>query len=178
MNATEIETRIRELAAEKRLPSTHLERWLAFDLSSRTRLLEVSEALKLRTGQIVAAVDLLDEISVRDRVAIAQIFDRPDLVRIITGAGSTPARASALVDELRSMRFPQMRAMQSRLEAEIAALKLPRGISVVLPRDLGNDELTVSIKVHGAVDFERMLGELQQKKAGLTRVIDLLGGKE
>ncbi|MDO8434904.1 MAG: hypothetical protein Q7S58_21095 [Candidatus Binatus sp.] len=178
MNGTEVESRIRALAAEKRLPATHLERWLALDHASRARLLEIMEMLKLRTGQIVTAIDLLDEIRVRDRIAIAQLLDRPAIVRVLKSAGSTPSRASALLDELRAMRFPQMRAMQSRLEAEIAALKLPRGIAVVLPRDLGNDELTVSIRAHSGAEFERMLAALELRKAGLIRVIGLLGGKE
>ena len=51
-------------------------------------------------------------------------------------------------------------------------------IAVVLPRDLGNDELTVSIKAHSGADFERMLDMLGRKKPGLIRVLDLLGGKE
>ena len=178
MNGTEIETRIRALAAEKRLPMTNLERWLAIDQPSRARLLEIVEIVKLRTGQIATTIDLLDEIRVRDRITIAEILDRPGIQRVLKSAGSTPARASALLDELRSVRFPRMRAMQSRLDAEIAALKLPRGIAVVLPRDLGNDELTVSIRTHSGADFERMLGALEQHKAGLIRVIDLLGGKE
>ncbi len=174
----EIEARIRGIAAEKRLPATHLERWLALDESSRARLLEIVAILKLRTGQIVATIDLLDEISVRDRIPVAEILSRPAILHVLKSSGSAPARASLLIDELRAMRFPQMRAMQSRLEAEIAALKLPRGIAVVLPRDLGNDELTVSIRAHGGADFEKMLQALEQKKAGLIRVIELLGGKE
>ena len=172
------DTRIREIAAQKKLPATYLARWLALDAASRARLLEIAESLKLRTGQIAAALDLLDQISVRDQITIVEILDRPEIQRMLKSAGSTPGRASALVEELRTMRYPQMRAMQSRLEAEIAALKLPRKIAVVLPRDLASDELTISLSVHSGAEFERMLEALEQKKAGLIRVIEMLGGAE
>ena len=178
MKSTDVEIRIRSLAAEKRLPSTHLERWLALDQPSRARLLEIIETVKLRTGQIVTAIDTLHEIAVREQVPIAEILDRPEIRRTLKSPGSTPARASAVIDQLRAMRFPQLRAMQSRLELEIAALKLPRGIAVVLPHELGSDELTVSITAHSGADFERMLESLESNKTGLMRVIELLGGKQ
>jgi len=178
MKSTEVENRIRQLAAERRLPATHLERWLAIDQPSRARLLEITETLRLRTGQIVAAIDTLDEIAVREQITIADILDRPDLRRTLKSAGSTPARASALIDQLRAMRFPLLRAMQSRLVLEIAALKLPRGIAVLLPHELGSDELTVSITAHSGAEFERMLASLEIKKTGLMRVIEMLGGKQ
>ena len=178
MKSTDVETRIRALAAEKRLPAAHLERWLALDQPSRARLLEIIETLKLRTGQIVTAIETLHEIAVREQVTIAESLERPEIRRILKSAGSTPARASALIDQLRAIRFPRLRAMQSRLVLEIAALKLPRGIAVVLPHELGSDELTVSITAHSGADFERMLESLESKKTGLMRVIELLGGKQ
>ncbi len=178
MKSAEVETRIRQVAGQRRLPETHLERWLALDQPSRARLLEITETLKLRTGQIVTAIDTLHEIAVREQTTIAEILDRPDIRRTLKSAGSTPARARALIDQLRTMRFPLLRAMQSRLAAEIAALKLPRGIEVVLPHELGSDELTVSIAAHSGADFERMLAALESKKTALMRVIELLGGKQ
>ena len=112
MKSAEIETRIRALAAEKRLPAAHLERWLAMDHPSRARLLEIIETLKLRTGQIVTAIDTLHEIAVREQVTIAEILERAEIRRTLKSPGSTPARASALIDQLRAMRFPRLRAIR------------------------------------------------------------------
>jgi len=66
--------------------------------------------------------------------------------------------------------------MQERLRAEVAALKLPRGISVDLPKELGSDELTVSLRVRSADDLGRLVAALNRSSAGLARIVAMLGG--
>src|SRR5271170_1962943 len=63
MNADEIDAQIRELAAERRLPPSHLARWLALDPSSRAAMLDLARDLRLRTGQLVHALETLEEIA-------------------------------------------------------------------------------------------------------------------
>ena len=67
--------------------------------------------------------------------------------------------------------------MQERLRSEVAALKLPRGISVDLPKELGSDELTVSLRVRSSDDLGRLVAALNQSSAGLARIIELLCGE-
>jgi len=177
MNADEIDARIRELAAERRIPQSHVDRWLAMDLPSRAAMLDIARTLRLRTGQLVTALDTLDEIAVRERVTVAAILDRPEVRRVANGPGSAPSRASALLEALRTLRYPQLRKMQDELRAEVSALKLPRGISLDLPKELGSDELTVSLRVRSAAELAHLLEALDQKRAGLTRIIEMLAGK-
>jgi hypothetical protein len=66
--------------------------------------------------------------------------------------------------------------MQQRLRAEVSALKLPRGISVDLPKELGSDELTVSLRMRSADDLGRLVAALNQSSAGLARILEMLGG--
>ena len=169
---------IRALAAERRLPSTRLARWLAMDPPSRAAMLDVARTLRLRTGQLVAALDTLDEISVRDHVSIASVLDRHEIRRIANGSGSTPSRASALVEALRTLRYPLLKRMQEQLRSEVSALKLPRGISIDLPQELGSDELTVSLRVRSGADLAHLLQALDKRRTGLTRIIEMLGGKK
>jgi len=105
---------------------------------------------------------VLEEIAVRERATIAEVLGRDEIGRIADGSGSGPARASALIEALRKIRFPRLRKMQERLRAEVAALKLPRGISVDLPKELGSDELTVSLRVRSADDLGRLIAALNQ----------------
>ena len=177
MNADEIDARIRELAAERRIPQSHVDQWLAMDPPSRAAMLDIARTLRLRTGQLVTALDTLDEIAVRERVTIAAILDRPEVQRVANGPGSTPSRASALLEALRTLRYPQLRKMQDELRAEVSALKLPRGIAIDLPNELGSDELTVSIRARSAAELAHLLEALDQKRAGLARIIEMLAGK-
>ncbi len=177
MNADEVDAKIRTLAAERRLPASHRERWLAMDLQSRAAMLEIAHALRLRTGQLVAALDTLDEIAVREHLAAVAILDHPEIRRILRRSGSAPARASALLEALRALRYPLLKRKQDELRAEVSALKLPRGISLDLPKDLGSDEVTVSLRARSGAELAHLLEALDQKRPGLTRIIEILGGK-
>jgi hypothetical protein len=177
MKADEIDAEIRMLAEDRRLPATHLERWLAFDEVSRREMLYLARKVRFRTGQLVTALELLEEIAVRERITVAEVLSRDEIRRVADGSGSGPARASALIEALRKTRFPRLRAMQERLRAEVAALKLPRGISVDLPKELGSDELTVSLRMRSADDFGRLVAALNQSSAGLARIVEMLGGE-
>jgi hypothetical protein len=177
MIANEIDVRIRALAGERRLPASHLARWLAMDPASRTALLDIASALRLRTGQLLTALDTLEEIAVREQVSVAAILDRPEIRCIANAPGSAPSRASALLEALRALRYPLLKKMQEQLRSEVAALKLPRGISIDLPKDLGSDELTVSLRVRSAIELANLLVLLDQSRPGLIRIIEMLGGK-
>jgi hypothetical protein len=178
MNADETDAQIRELAAERRLPQSHVDRWLAMDPPSRAAMLDIARALRLRTGQLVTALETLDEIAVRDQITVAAILDQPEIRRIANGSGSAPSRASALLEELRTLRYPLLKRMQDELRSEVSALKLPRGISIDLPKDLGSDELTVSLRVRSGADLAHLLDALDRSRSGLTRIIEMLGGKK
>ncbi len=147
------------------------------DAGSRATLLEVARTLKLRTGQIVAALELLDEIAAREGATVAAILARDDIARIAAGRGPAPARAHALLDALRALRYPRLGRALDRIRAELRALKLPRAISIEVPRELGSDELPIVLRVRSAEEFDAALQALGERRAALLRIIDLLGGK-
>jgi ribosomal protein S12 methylthiotransferase accessory factor YcaO len=178
MNPDEIDAEIREIADERRLPSSHLDRWLAMDPASRAAMLDIARTLRLRTGQLVIALDTLDEIAVREHVTVAAILDRPEIRRIANGSGSAPSRASALLDALRTLRYPRLKRIQDELRTEVSALKLPRGISIDLPKELGSDELTVSLRARSGAELAHLLDALDRSRSELTRIIEMLGGKK
>jgi hypothetical protein len=176
MKADELDAEIRLTAAQRRLPDAHLERWLAMDHASRGALLAVARKLGLRTGQLVSTLELLEEIAVRERTTAAEILARDEIRRISDGTGSAPARASAIVDALRQLRFPRLKTMQRRLRAEIAALKLPSQISIVLPKELGSDDLTISLQVRSGEELRNLVAALNRSSTGLARIVEMLGG--
>ena len=165
-------------AEARRLPQSHLERWLALAETDRSILLETAERLHLRTGQFVTAFGLLEEIAVRERVNIASVLARSEIRRILEGTGSAPGRARMLVEQLRSARYPELKRTTERLRSEVAALALPRGINVILPRDLASDELRIEITAHGAAELERLIEAIAKRAAGLRRVAGLIGGED
>ncbi|HVN63562.1 MAG TPA: hypothetical protein VMT58_02910 [Candidatus Binataceae bacterium] len=168
---------IRELAEAKRLPAAATDRWVAMEPESRAAILGLVRNLRMRTAQIMIAVETLDEIAVREGARPAEILARADLKRIVGGPGSAPARASALIKALRAIRYPRLTAALAKLRLEVRALRLPATISLGVPKDLASDELTISLKIRSVAALEHALDVLAEKKPGLRRIIGLLGGE-
>lgn len=178
MSRTATDDEIRRWAAARHLPDAHLARWLALAQEDRAALMEVAETLRLRTGQLVTAFELLEEIALRERVTIVAILARREIRRILDGVGSAPGRARELLDKLRAKRFPRLQRMADRLALEIAALGLPGGIKVVLPKELSSDEVKIEICARGSADLQQLIDAVAQARAGLGRIADLTGGAD
>lgn len=178
MNPHRTDDAIRALGCAHHVPDTQVARWLAMDEASRGAFLELAETLKLRTGQIVAALELLEEIAVRESAPAAAILARAEIRRAAAGKGSGPARAAAFLDALRAVRFPRLKRALERVSAELSALRLPPGISVVLPKDLGSDELVVRLSARTGRDLKRLIRALGEKGPGLVRIAGILGGDD
>jgi hypothetical protein len=176
MNPASVEDRLCLWARAKGLPTAHVRRWLAIEEPGRTRLLEIAESLKMRAGQCITALSLLEEIAVRERQSIGEILNRPSLRRIASSPGSGPGRARAMLDELRSLRYPRLRRVAAQLAEELAAIKLPPAIKVVLPRDLASDEIRVEIVARGSTEMAHMLECLTAKTSELVRLAAMLSG--
>lgn len=169
---------VRSLAARRHLPDSHLAKWLAMDPDSRASLLEAAERLRLRTGQLVSAIDLLDEIAVREKQVPAAILARDEIRRASSGAASAPALAAAFLDALRAIRFPSLARAMGRISAALAALRLPAGLNVVLPKDLHSDELIVRLSARTGRELRELLKALREKEDELVRIAGMLSGDD
>ncbi len=178
MTTLEAEQAIRALAGARQLQDPYLKRWLARDQAERVAMLEAARKLRLRTGQLAVALDLLEEIVVREGAGIDSILSRATLRRLIESDGPAPARASTFLAELRAIRFPELGATIRRLGQEISALALPSGLSVVLPKDLNSDELVIRMSVRSPDELNRLVNVLTEKRNGLARLVRMLGGDD
>lgn len=169
---------IRRWADARRLPQTQLDRWLALGLADRRALFEIADRLRMRTGQFVAAFELLEELAVREREPIATVVARTEIRRVADGTGSGPERAARLLGALRALRYPRMSEFNNRLADAIAALRLPRGIAVVLPRDLASDELRIEIVARGGAELGSLALALAERLEGLKRIAEMMGGAD
>ncbi|MBV8053760.1 MAG: hypothetical protein JO071_00800 [Deltaproteobacteria bacterium] len=178
MNSAEVDRRLRRWANAKALPAAYEQKWLTLGERSRTRLLEIAENLKMHTGQFIAALALLEEIALRDGQDVYEILACPSLHRVLNSAGSGPGRARLLLGELRALRYPRLKQASDRLAEGVAAIKLPPGIKIVLPRDLASDEVRVEIVAHGSAEMEQLLACLTAKSNEIIGLAAMLGGAD
>ncbi len=168
---------IRAWAARRHLAEIHLERWLALEEPDAGALLAVAEELRLRTGQLASALELLGEIALRERQTFGSIIGGDEVRRIVRGPGSAPGRARALLDKLRALRYPRLTATLDRINAEVAELRLPSDLRLLLPKDLSSDELKIQLTVRSASQLEAALRGLEERRPKLARILELLGGE-
>ena len=169
---------LREWAGAHHVPPAALDRWLGLGESGAFALWETARNLRMRTGQLLSALEMVSEIALREGESAESVLKRQELRAILRSGGSRPERASAFVEKLRELRYPRLARTHARLQTAVAALKLPPGIALVLPKDLSSDELTIRIKVRTPAELENLLDALQSRVAGLVGILEALGGAD
>ncbi|HKD66796.1 MAG TPA: hypothetical protein VKB84_08155 [Candidatus Binataceae bacterium] len=169
---------VRAWAVEHHLPEAALNRWIDLGKSDALAILSVAMDLRLRTGQLLTAFEMLAEIGVREGEGAASILARRELRAVTTGSGSRPERARALLDKLRELRYPRLARLRAELEAAVAAMRLPHGLTVVLPKDLGSDEVMIRMTAHSAAELEKLIEALARHKERIKALIETLGGSD
>jgi hypothetical protein len=163
-------------AIEHHMPEAALERWIALGETDAMALLETARELRLRTGQLLSALEMLAEIGLRERQGVAAILSRSELRTPLKGARSRPERASAFMAKLRELRFPRLARARARLEAAVAALRLPSGLALVLPKDLSSDEVMIRLTVRTPAELENLLAAIVDRREEIKALLGALGG--
>lgn len=177
-NTEDYRIAVQAWAAEHHVPDAALERWLTLGEAGAMALLSVVRELRLRTGQFVNALEMVADIGVRDGQDAAAILARGELRTVMKGGGSRPERASAFIEKLRQMRYPRLARTRARLEAAIAAMRLPRGLNLVLPKDLSSDEVMIRLTVRTSAELETLLEALNGRRKELRKLLEALGGSD
>ncbi len=175
---TGYEAAVRAWAIEHHVPESAVKRWLELGEADATAILALARDLRLRTGQLLSALEMLTEIAVREGQGAASVLARAELRGMLHGAGSRPERAAALIDKLRELRYPRLSRIRGKLEAAVAAMRLPRGLAVVLPKDLSSDELTIRLTVRTAAELEDFVEVLRERQEEIKALLETLGGSD
>ncbi len=169
---------VKAWADEHHVPAAAVERWLMLGEAGALALLSVAGDLRLRTGQLLSALEMLAEISVREGEDAAAILARGEFRTALRGSGSGPERARAFIDKLRELRYPRLARMRTKLETAVTAMRLPRGLTVVLPKDLSSDEVMIRLTVRTPDELENLLGALQRRTEEIKALLEALGGSD
>ena len=167
---------VRAWAIEHHVPEVAVDRWLELGEAGAMALLAAARDLRLRTGQLLSALEMLMEIGVREGEGAAHILAREELRDAATRGGSRPQRARAFIDKLREFRYPRLAQTRTKLEAAVSAMRLPQGLAVVLPKDLSSDELTIRMTVRTTAEFEKLLEALRAREEELKALVEAIGG--
>lgn len=165
-------------AVEHHIPHAAAQRWIAMGETDALAILAAARELHLRTGQLLSALEMIADIGVREGAGAAAILARPELRTTLAGRGSRPERASAFIDKLRELRYPRLARTRAKLEALVAAMRLPQGFAVVLPKDLSSDEVMIRLTVRTPAELEKLTAALNERRDELNALLQALGGSD
>jgi hypothetical protein len=177
-NGADHEAAIRRYAVQRRLPERSVEAWLKLGAEGARMLLELSVALKLRTGQLAAVIELVAEIALREGTTAVSVLKRGEITSIAKGVGSAPERASKLLNVLRILRYPELNRALAKLQSAVEALRLPRSVTVGLPKDLSSGQLSIEIRAGSLAELDEAVRALREASARFSEIFDSLEGAD
>jgi len=153
---------IRALAAARRFSEATVERWLRLAETDRAVLLRLAERLRLGENQLRDLLDWSEEIAVRERCSIADVWRRESLASVLARPLGRNQMIAAVKLTLRALRFPQLAAAEARLAELIRQLKLPRAIQVHLPEHLEGNDVRIELTGRSAAALRDHAAALQR----------------
>lgn len=174
-----MEAKIRAYAVAKGFRAETLERWLRWTPADGSALERVAFSLKISENHLRDLMDWLEEISLRDGVAIHAILASASIHSIETDPRLGRAdRLKRIKEQIRRLRFPRLAEVEDAVQTRIQALKLHPEIHLTAPLGLEGGTLRVEFAAASQDDVKRLARSLHEaaEKASMAEIFKLLAG--
>jgi hypothetical protein len=170
-----------EYAQAKAFHAQTLERWLGWDEADRNGLLRLALGLKAGENQLRDLMDWLEEIALRDGLAIDAILSGKAIRDIETDPRLGRAdKLKRIKEQIRRLRFPRLAQAENAIRNQIGAMKLTPEIRLSVPPGLEGGRLHIEMSASSHEEFKRLTAALaaaaEQDCTGA--VFDLLAGTQ
>ncbi len=119
---------------------------MTVESTSRLALLRMLHSLMLNINQQIQFIDYIIDLSNSNHKEIVEILQAPplgDLCRRTSMNG--PQKARAILNDLRSIRFPALSQVEQGFKASVSRLNLPKGVRIEAPPYFEGPELKMEI---------------------------------
>lgn len=141
----------------------------------------MAQELKMGENHFRDFLDWLEEISLRDRVAIGEILRHQSIARISSDPRlGRSDKLKRIKEELRRLRFPRLSRVEEEIQKRIRGMKLRSEIRMSVPPGLEGGSLTVQLKASRHEDLKAWVQELSEavEKNEIKEIFTLLEGAE
>jgi len=145
MHDSVTEAVFRAFAAERRYGGATVDRWLALAPGDSTALFALARELRLGDNQLCDLWEWAEEIAARDGVSLAHVLEMEPVMAARRRALARNDKLKHVKAVLRRLRFPQLAAVEDRLQALVRELGLPDTVRVTLPEFLEGDVIRIEI---------------------------------
>jgi hypothetical protein len=170
---------IQDYALDKGFHPQIKERWLSWDANDGAALLEVALSLKAGENHVRDLMDWLEEIALRDGIAIGEILRSTNISDIRTDPRLGRAdRLKRIKDQIRRIRFPRVTQIEDSIQSKIRQLKLPPTVRVSVPAALEGGDLKIEFTAGSPAEFKKNLAKLgaAAESDSLAEIYVLLNG--
>ena len=174
------ESEIRAYAREKGFHPRTLQRWLAWSDKDKASLRDLADALKPSENHLRDMMDWLEEIALRDRVAISEILSSTTIDDLKTDPRRGRAdRLKQIKEQIRRLRYPRLAATEEEIRKRIQSLKLHPEIHLSVPPGLEGGRLQIEFTAASAGEFRDRVERLSKaaKEPGTVEIFALLAGQ-
>jgi len=152
---------IQEYALSKGFHPQVKERWLSWTPTDGAALLELALALKAGENHLRDLMDWLEEIELRDGVAISELLQSKTIADIRTDPRLGRAdRLKRIKDQVRRIRFPRLSQIEDSIQANIRRLKLQPAVKLSVPAGLEGGDLRIEFVARSPAEFKSIVADL------------------
>ena len=170
---------IRKYALAKAFHAQTLERWLGWEEADRAGLLRIAVGLKAGENHLRDLMDWLEEIALRDGLAIGAILSAKAIFDLETDPRLGRAdKLKRIKDQIRRLRFPRLAQAEDAIHAKIREMKLTPEIRLSVPPGLEGGRLHIELSASTHEEFKRLSAALvaASNQDCAQAVFDLLTG--
>lgn len=170
---------IRQYAEEKNCHAATVERWLNWSSPDKESLFDIARNLRMSENHLRDFMDWLEEISLRDGVAIRQILANRSIRDIETDPRLGRAdKLKRIKDQVRRLRFPRLSEIEDRIRACIRELKLQPPLTLSVPPGLEGGRLHIGFHSSSPEELTGLLRQLAAaaKQPSMSEIFALLKG--
>ncbi len=170
---------IQEYALSKGFHPHVTERWLSWNANDGAALLDVALTLKAGEKHLRDLMDWLEEIAIRDGIAIGEVLQSKTISDIRTDPRLGRAdRLKRIKDQIRRIRFPRLSQIEDSIQSKIRQLKLSSAVRVSVPAGLEGGDLQIEFSAGSPAEFKSILAKLgaAAESESLAEIYLLLNG--
>jgi hypothetical protein len=170
---------IRQYAEEKSCHAGTLERWLGWSQPDKQSLFAIANSLKMSENHLRDLMGWLEEIALRDGLAIAEILTSCSIRDIETDPRLGRAdKLKRVKEHLRRLRFPRLAEIEDRIRQCVRELKVQPPLTLSVPPGLEGGRLRVEFSSSSVEELSEIARQLlaAAKQPSMSEIFALLKG--
>jgi ParB family chromosome partitioning protein len=171
INLLKLERGLQEYLVKETLSLSAAAHFLHLDQDGQRAILPLLETLRLGENHVKEIVSFVQEVSLRDGIAVSSLLAGDKIKEIISSQETPrPQRIEQLRKALKRMRFPRLTAMEERFADYKRSLSLPPQLSFYPPPFFEGEEFRMELRFK---DFRQL-----QEQVHILQQIAEKGGKD